>query len=61
MHLHDALEKEAHLALGAGEMDIAKYLTLTKEQGSRIVLETKMSAVLRQSVSWPIKHGWLTP
>ena len=41
MHMHDALGKKDHLALGTGELDLNRYLTLASEQNCRVVLETK--------------------
>lgn len=52
MHMHDALGKKNHLALGTGELDLQKYLTLAEKQSCRVVLETKTVAGLRQSVDW---------
>ncbi len=52
IHLHDALGRNNHLALGTGEMDIEKYITLANEQNCRVVLETKTIAGLKQSVEW---------
>lgn len=52
IHLHDALGRKNHLALGTGEMDIEKYLSLAKEQNCRVVLETKTIDGLKQSVEW---------
>ena len=52
MHMHDAQGKKNHLALGTGEMDIAKYLALAEKQKCRVVLETKTVEGLKQSVSW---------
>ena len=52
IHLHDAKGKKNHLALGTGEMDIQKYLSLAKEQNCRVVLETKTVDGLKQSVEW---------
>lgn len=52
IHLHDAEGKKNHLALGTGEMDIEKYLSLAKEQNCRVVLETKTVDGLMQSVEW---------
>ena len=52
IHLHDALDRKNHLALGTGEMDIEKYLSLAKEQNCRVVLETKTIDGLKQSVEW---------
>lgn len=52
IHLHDAKGRKNHLALGAGEMDIEKYINLAKEQNCRVVLETKTIDGLKQSVEW---------
>lgn len=52
MHLHDALGKKNHLALGTGEMDIEKYLRQAQEQNCREVLETKTIEGLKASVRW---------
>ena len=52
MHMHDALGKKNHLPLGAGEIDLAKYLRLAKERDLRVVLETKTVAGLTRSVEW---------
>ena len=57
IHLHDALGKKNHLALGTGEMDIGKYLRLAQEQNCRVVLETKTIAGLRESVRWVKENG----
>ena len=50
MHLHDARGRGDHLALGTGEADWPRYLSLARERSCRVVLETKTSAALRQSV-----------
>lgn len=56
MHLHDALGKVNHLPLGAGEADIAGYLSLAKACSARVVLETKTIRGLQQSVAWLRTH-----
>lgn len=58
MHLHDALGRKNHMALGTGEMDITQYLNLAAQQRCRVVLETKTVAGLAQSVRWVRAHGW---
>ena len=58
MHMHDALGRKNHLALGTGEIDLAKYLELAKEQDCRIVLETKTIEGLKQSVKWVRQYQW---
>lgn len=57
MHMHDALRKKNHMALGTGELDLNKYLQLAKEQSCRIVLETKTIEGLTQSVNWISERG----
>lgn len=50
IHLHDALGRKNHLALGTGEIDINKYINLATEQKCSVVLETKTIDGLRQSI-----------
>ena len=52
IHLHDAQGRKNHLALGAGEIDIKKYIDIANEQNCRVVLETKTIDGLKQSVEW---------
>lgn len=52
IHLHDAKERKNHLALGTGETDIQKYISLADEQKCRVVLETKTVDGLKKSVEW---------
>ena len=52
IHLHDAKDRKNYLALGTGEMNIEKYLSLAKEQNCRVVLETKTIDGMKQSVEW---------
>ena len=52
MHLHDAIGRQNHLALGTGELDLLRYFELAKKYNCRIVLETKTIEGLRQSVEW---------
>lgn len=59
MHMHDALGKKNHLALGTGEMDIRKYLLLAEKQNCRVVLETKTVQGLKQSVQWLRQNQYL--
>ena len=51
-HFHDAIGKKNHLPLGAGEIDIEKYLAMAEKHNCRIVLETKTVEGLRESVAW---------
>lgn len=57
MHIHDAAGKKNHLALGTGELDLRKYLSLAAQTNSRVVLETKTIAGLMKSVQWLRKRG----
>ncbi|MBQ4604958.1 MAG: sugar phosphate isomerase/epimerase [Clostridia bacterium] len=52
IHLHDAEGRKNHLALGTGEMEIEKYISLANDHNCRVVLETKMIDGLKQSVEW---------
>lgn len=52
IHLHDANGKNDHLALGAGEINKEKYLSIARRCGCTVVLETKTSLGLRESVDW---------
>lgn len=59
MHMHDAVGKQNHLALGEGELDLPRYLALAGACGCRVVLETKTVLGLRRSVQWLRERGWL--
>lgn len=59
LHLHDALGRQNHLPLGAGEADLSRYLALAQERDCSVVLETKTIAGLRQSVCWLGQQGYL--
>lgn len=50
MHVHDAIGKQNHLAVGTGEIDMKDKINLAKECGCRCVLETKTIAGLTESV-----------
>lgn len=52
MHMHDALGKKDHLALGTGEINLDKYILLAKKHSCRVVLETKTAEGLTQSVGY---------
>ena len=58
-HIHDGAETPPrnHLALGDGEIDLAKRLNLAKERNARCVLETKTIAALKASVQW-LRENW---
>ncbi len=50
MHGHDAVGKRNHLALGDGEIDLARRFALAEQHSARIVLETKTVEALTESV-----------
>lgn len=52
MHLHDCAGKKAHLPLGEGSVLVCERLSLAKEMGCRVVLETKTVEGLKKSVQW---------
>ena len=53
MLLHDVKDgTKAHQALGTGDLDIHKYLTLAKERDCTVVVETKTVTGLKQSANW---------
>lgn len=58
-HIHDATEKNCHLALGQGEMDIEKDLELASQHGGCCVIEIKTVAALTESVAWLKEKKWL--
>ncbi len=51
MHLHDALEKQNHLPLGDGEIDVPAALARALWHGCRCVLEVKTMEGLARSVA----------
>ena len=56
MHMHDALGKKVHLALGDGEMNLPEYLKLAEKHGCRVLVETKTVEALKKSVKWLKAH-----
>ncbi len=52
MHLHDAVGKSVHLALGDGELDKDAMLALAERHDCRVVLETKTVEALIKSSKW---------
>jgi len=61
MHIHDArpTEKQDHLMLGTGELNLAQYLDLAVAHHCRAVLEVKTVDGLRHSVAWLKERGYL--
>jgi sugar phosphate isomerase/epimerase len=58
MHIHDAMGKNNHMALGDGELDLMKYMEIAKTNNCRAVLETKTIESLRHSVQWLNERGY---
>ena len=53
MHLHDVKDgNKDHQALGTGDLDIRKYISLAQERELSVVVEAKTIAGLRQSALW---------
>ena len=60
MHMHDAKDgKKDHQALGAGEIEIPRFVELAQKHNCTVVLETKTVSGLRDSVEWIRKNGLL--
>ena len=51
-HVHDAVEKQNHLPLGTGEIDLNERLMLAKKHHCRCVVETKTINALKESAQW---------
>lgn len=51
-HIHDAIGRKNHLALGEGEIDLQKYLKFAEAHRCRAVLETKTILGLKKSVKY---------
>jgi len=58
-HIHDAIGGKNHMALGAGELDLAWYIFLAKKNHCRAVLEVKTAQALRESVGWLEEHQFI--
>lgn len=50
-HLHDAKEKQDHLAFGTGEVDIQQRIQIAKRNQCHCVIETKTIEALKSSIS----------
>lgn len=57
IHLHDAVGKSHHLALGSGEIYISRFLDIANANNCRVVIETKTIESLKQSVEWLKGNG----
>lgn len=51
-HIHDAKDKNNHLALGDGEINIINKLKIANNNNCSCVIETKTIQALEQSVKW---------
>lgn len=51
-HIHDAIKKKNHLALGTGEINLRERLTIADRNNCRCVVETKSIESLKQSMLW---------
>ena len=56
-HIHDCSVKANHLALGAGGMEIARYVRLARERGCSVVTEVKESGALLRSKEYLMEMG----
>lgn len=52
LHLHDAQDKKDHMTLGTGNVNVEKYIELSKKHNCTVVLETKTVEALKKSVKW---------
>lgn len=60
MHMHDAkAPNNDHLALGEGELDLEKFVSLADACDCTVVLETKTIDGLKNSVQWVKNAGLL--
>ena len=57
LHLHDAQDKNDHMTLGTGNVNVAKYIELAKKHNCTVVLETKTVEALKKSVEW-LNNNW---
>lgn len=51
-HIHDGKGIKNHMALGTGEIDLQKYLSLADNKNCRCVIETKTVQALWKSLDW---------
>ncbi|MBE5960257.1 MAG: sugar phosphate isomerase/epimerase [Lachnospiraceae bacterium] len=51
-HIHDSLEREDHMTLGTGEINLPQRLELAKCHDCMCVVETKTIRALRESATW---------
>ncbi|MDE7332997.1 MAG: TIM barrel protein [Lachnospiraceae bacterium] len=51
-HIHDSLQKQDHMTLGTGEIDLKQRLGIAAKRNCRCVIETKTVAALKESVFW---------
>lgn len=58
-HIHDSLEKQDHMTLGTGEIDLKQRLGIAAKQNCRCIVETKTVAALKKSVSWLAQNKYM--
>lgn len=51
-HIHDAKEKQNHLPLGTGDINLLEMLSIAEQNHCRCVIETKTVESLKQSLIW---------
>lgn len=56
-HIHDCSAKANHLALGAGGLDLIRYVSMAAQYGCSVVAEVKESGALIRSREYLIEHG----
>lgn len=58
-HIHDGKGIKNHMALGTGEIDLQKYLSLAEHKNCRCVIETKTVQALWESLDWLKAKGYI--
>ena len=58
-HIHDVTAKSNHVALGAGVLDIHRYLDMVKQYGCPAVIEVKESKALVRSLAYMRDFGMM--
>lgn len=50
-HIHDAIEKQNHLTLGEGNINLLEKLNIARRNYCRCVIETKIVSSLQESLN----------
>lgn len=58
-HIHDSLNKQDHMTLGTGEIDLCQRLQIADKNKCRCVVENKTIASLTKSINWLICNGYI--